>query len=185
MSGGLLSVGTADLWGMVGTVTTIVVAVVAIGLSIRFYCLQTQQGQRIGLMVMSAVRTIQRHMPMRENEDESDGEWNDDYLSEIEPRDRFVKRGASITLTLALATHDPDYRSFQCKVRSPTDTVHRSAIVGAKQTSLVFPRDFQKADTKMAGAYLVMWIELEEWTQGAQKSQKQYRIAEDLFWVLP
>jgi len=164
---------------------TTVLALVAIVASVCAYRRTTRQGERIGLMVMSATRTIQRRMLARDDEDESGGKWNDDYLPEVEPRDRFAKRGASITLTLTLAIHDPDYRRFQCVVRSPNDTVHRSDIVGAKETSLAFPNDFQKADTEMAGAYLVMWLELEQWTQGDQRSQNQYRTAEDLFWVLP
>jgi hypothetical protein len=165
-----------------GLVTTVIVALVAVVLSLFLYRRQTEQGERIGLMVLSAVRTIQRRQPETEVQEEDESP-DFSYMSEIEPHARFVKRFSPVSLKLIVL--DFNFPAFQCEVLAPDDTKHSSNVIGAESTTLLFPTDFEEADTATAGIYHVRWFAVEQWTKGQQGGESRYHLVDDFFGVLP
>ena len=151
---------TSDLLAVVA----IVLSVVAIVVTVLLYRFQTGQGERIGLTVFSALRTMQRVLPAPPNDDQDDDAYVDySYWAQIEPPEGFIKRMK--TATLKLTVMDAVFSgAWQCIVVTPSGRVFRSPFSTRGVISLVFPMDFEGADTKTPGIYRVSWMESEQWS---------------------
>ncbi|MPZ49200.1 MAG: hypothetical protein GEU75_07855 [Dehalococcoidia bacterium] len=182
----ILSLATSDILGIVGIVATVVVAVAAVCISLRLYQLQTQQGERIGLMVWSTVISIQRRLPVSNSDDTDYLDEPDDFSLSLshEPKERFIKRGKTLRLKLTYID-SPWSGSYQCEVVSPTYDIHRSEWRDGDQIVFSYPEDFPGASTTAPGVYHVTIWELEEWTLSGKIGQRRHLSMNSSFGVLP
>ena len=174
----------------------LVLSLVAIGIAVRFYFLEKEQGERLGLSVISTVDQIYRQIRDRDV-DESEEDLDYEYVaSRSQPQ--FIRRNEDVALTLQMVVWDPSDGHLEtyaeCIVERPSrvrDRIKHVVDLSAKEYIAVYPGDFPEGSTDDPGRYHVRWRLTQEYKLVTPSTgHEEHRVdrlgsSEDSFGVMP
>ena len=178
-------------------IVSIALAIVTILLAVRLYKLQTKQGRRIAVSVISTTDQIYRRLRDRgfgQSVEEVDMDEHDVFRASCSPR--WMKAGEQTTLSLDWHVENPpsDFAEITCVVDRPSgeqDKVSRLLTAEDLVRRLAYPSDDFPGSTSEPGRYHVRWRGrlywlVEEDATGKERQQDCWLgSAEDSFGVLP